>query len=400
MFELAAITDEISSRLERGLELLAKWGLNEAEMPDLYHMIDYIHEGPQALQRTLEANERPVQELAREVRGRGIERVVLTGIGSSYTALKMSEPLWIAHSKRIVHIVESADFDSLPAHVLNDRALVVAVSRSGERGYVVDALADGDEVGAMGVAITGTRDSLLAKHAQRALITAEGPEITFPKTKSVVAVTGLLMRLALELGVAEGSSRDQRMAELRAAPAAMSRAIKLTEGPLQQILGEITRHTHVAISGSGANWGVALEAAMKIQESSYVPAYANSIDGLLNGPVGALNENWLVITMVGPRDRRLADQLLRAAHRFGAHSLVLAEPGVRLSENPTYTLHIPGGADSSIAALHYLPPLQLLAYYWTISRGMNPDAPASMATILEAILPPGRSEPELRTGWA
>ena len=103
-------------------------------MPDHYHMIDYIHEGPLALQRTLDANEGPVKELAQEVRRRDVERVILTGIGSSYTALKMSETVWLAHSPRNVHVVESADFDSLPSHILNDRALVVAVSRSGERG--------------------------------------------------------------------------------------------------------------------------------------------------------------------------------------------------------------------------------------------------------------------------
>jgi hypothetical protein len=40
--------------------------------------------------------------------------------------------------------------------------------------------------------------------------------------------------------------------------------------------------------------------------------------------------------------------------------------------------------------------LQLLAYHWTVSRGMNPDAPASMAAILDAVLAPGRQEPELR----
>lgn len=365
-------------------------------MPDHYHMIDYIHEGPEALQRTLEANEQPIQELAHEVHERDLERVILTGIGSSYTALRMSAPLWLAHSRRMVHVVESADFDSLPAHILNDKALVLAVSRSGERGYVVDALLHADEAGAVGVAITGTADSLLAKRAQRALITAEGPEITFPKTKSVVAITGLLMRVALALGVAEDPLLPRRLAELKAAPTGMARAIELAEPQLQEHLGQITSHSHVAISGTGANWGVALEAAMKIQEASFVPAYANSTDGLLNGPVGAFNDSWLVITMVGARDQRLSDQLLRVAHRFGAHSLVLAEDGVALTENPTYTLHIPGHTDPSIAALLYLPPLQLLAYYWTVSRGMNPDAPASMEAILEAILPPGRNEPELR----
>ena len=71
-------------------------------MPDRYHMIDYIHEGPEALRRTLEANERPVQDLAEAMARRGIERVILTGIGSSHTAMTMAAPLWAAHSRRAI----------------------------------------------------------------------------------------------------------------------------------------------------------------------------------------------------------------------------------------------------------------------------------------------------------
>jgi hypothetical protein len=40
--------------------------------------------------------------------------------------------------------------------------------------------------------------------------------------------------------------------------------------------------------------------------------------------------------------------------------------------------------------------MQLLAYYLTMAKGMNPDAPASMNIVLEALLAPGREEPELR----
>jgi glucosamine 6-phosphate synthetase-like amidotransferase/phosphosugar isomerase protein len=49
-----------------------------------------------------------------------------------------------------------------------------------------------------------------------------------------------------------------------------------------------------------------------------------------------------------------------------------------------------------LAGLFYLPPLQLLTYYWTLAKGLNPDAPSAMRDVLDAILPPGREEPELR----
>jgi fructoselysine-6-P-deglycase FrlB-like protein len=365
-------------------------------MLDRYHMIDYIHEGPEALRRTLEANERPVQELAEAMTRRGVERVILTGIGSSHTALTMAAPLWSAHSRRMVYVVESAEFASLPAHILDEKAVVFSVSRSGERGLVVDSVQRARQAGAVSVAISGSVESLLAKQAQHALITSEGPEVTFPKTKSVIATTGLLMRLALSLGSPDDPGPARHLVELKAAHADMARTIEAVEPELLRLLPEITQHSLVAVCGSGANFGVALEGAMKIQEASFVPVYANSTDGLINGPVGALNDRWLVIPLVGAGDEVLTDRLLKIAHGFGAHSLVVAEPGTTLTEKPTYSLRLAGRVDSALAPLLFLPVLQLLAYHWTVSRGMNPDAPASMAAILDAVLAPGRQEPELR----
>jgi glucosamine 6-phosphate synthetase-like amidotransferase/phosphosugar isomerase protein len=61
-----------------------------------------------------------------------------------------------------------------------------------------------------------------------------------------------------------------------------------------------------------------------------------------------------------------------------------------------FSVRLPVAVDPYLSALVYLPPIQLLAYYWTVARKMNPDAPTSMRAILDAILPPGRQEPELR----
>ncbi len=122
----------------------------------------------------------------------------------------------------------------------------------------------------------------------------------------------------------------------------MASTIERVEPELVRLLPEITAHDLVAVCGSGANFGVALEGAMKIQEASFVPVYGNSTDGLINGPVGALNDRWVVIPLVGVGDEVLADQLLKIAHGFGAHSLVVAEPGVDLTEKPSYALRLAG----------------------------------------------------------
>jgi len=363
-----------------------------------YHMIDYIHEGPRALALTLEANEDRILEIAELVKNGSIERIILTGIGSSYTSSVMSVPLFVCHSPVPVQVVESSEFQNLPQRLVNKRTMVVAISRSGERGAVTNAVKEAAQNGACGVVVTGVADSSLAKQARFAVITGEGPEITFPKTKSVVACTGLLMRLALALAEANDATAHKRLVELQNLPAVMERTFDHLESDLSKLIPTIESRELVAIVGTGSNYGVALEAALKLQEASHVPTYGGRTSALLNGPIGALNTKWLVVALVTNQDKDLSEKVLHIARNLQAGTLCVIEPGLSIAEKPDHCLTLPAKVDGFLAALVYLLPMQLLAYYRTVARGLNPDAPASMNSILEAILPPGREEPELRKG--
>ena len=367
-------------------------------MSSAYHMIDYIHEGPSALARTLEANEDRIQKIAELVKEGSFNRIILTGIGSSYTSSVMSAPLFVCHSPVPVHVVESSEFQNLPQRLVNKRTMVVAVSRSGERGAVTNAVKEAVLNGACTVAVTGVADSLMARQARFPVITCEGPEITFPKTKSVVACTGVLMRLALAVADADDATACQRFRELRSLPAVMERTLDHIEPDLSSLIPSIESHEPVAIVGTGSNYGVALEAALKHQEASHVPTYGSRTSALLNGPIGALNAKWLVVALVTNQDKDLSEKVLRIARNLQACTLCIAEPGLNIGEPPDHCLTLPAKVDGLLAALVYLLPMQLLAYYQTVARGLDPDAPAAMNIILEAILPPGREEPELRTG--
>jgi glucosamine 6-phosphate synthetase-like amidotransferase/phosphosugar isomerase protein len=52
--------------------------------------------------------------------------------------------------------------------------------------------------------------------------------------------------------------------------------------------------------------------------------------------------------------------------------------------------------DVFLSGLVYLAPVQLLTYYWAVANGLDPDSPANMQAILQAMLPAGRQEPEMR----
>jgi len=359
-------------------------------------MIKYIHEGPDALSRTLEANRAAVGTLSERVRETGLLRILVTGVGSSYTAATMALPTFRYHCALPTYVMPASEFPYYVSRLVDKRSLVIAVSRSGERGAVVDALSEAVRRGALGVGVTGAADSLLARKSQVALVTAEGAEITFPKTKSVIAGAGLLMAVGLALANPEDTEAAARLEQLQVMPAQIKRTLEATEPRVKALLPTIGTHAHAVFVGTGSNFGVAIEAAMKVQEAAYITTRFDSTDGLLNGPVGGLDADWLVVPMVHSRDLALSLELLRVVRSVGAHSLCLCEPGLDLRGLDDWAIALPEPADPLLAALAYLPPLQLLTYYWALACNRNPDAPAAMRAILDAVLSPGREEPELR----
>lgn len=361
-----------------------------------YHMIGYIHEGADALQRTLNANEEAVLAIAARVREGGIRRVVVSGLGSSHTAAMMAAPMLRYYSAVPVHVLPSTEIALYADRLVDAHTLVVVVSRSGERNWVVDALKDAVARGALGVAMTGVADSLLVQHGQIVLLTGEGPEITFPKTKSVIACAGLLMRLALALAAPDDSGAAARLAALRAAPEAIRRSVAAAEPQMQALMPFIESHHTLLVCGTGSNFGVALEAAVKVQEAAYVTTLCDDTGNMLHGPLGPLNADWLVMPLVTAYDLTLSRELMGLVRRLGGHIMSITGPDLDVQSMPDRSLVLPDEMDPLMSALVYLPPIQMLAYYWTVAKGMNPDAPAFMEAMLEAILPPDREEPELR----
>jgi len=361
-----------------------------------YHMLEYIRENPAALQRTLDNNEAAIQSIAERVQQGRLRRVVVLGIGSSYTASMMAAPAFRYHSAIPTHVLPATELGHYATRMVDEYTLVVAVSRSGEREWVVNALKESIERGAFGVAMTGVADSLMAQNAQLALVTGEGPEVTFPKTKSVICCAGLLMRMALALATPDDDEATERLQALRASPDAIERTIQAVEPALRALIPAIQPLEPVVVVGTGSNYGVALEATVKIQETAYVATHCDDTGDLLHGPLGPFDEKWLLIPLITAFDLQLSKQLLRLTGKFGAHRLSIVEPGLDLEGLSDSVLRVPEPVDRLLAGLFYLPPLQLLTYYWTLAKGLNPDAPSAMRDVLDAILPPGREEPELR----
>ncbi len=365
-------------------------------MPKTYHMIDYIHDDAVALQHTLEENEATIERISDRVDETRVRRMIICGTGSSYSAAVMSTPIFRYHCRIPVHVLSASDLMYYFPRLVDQHTLVVGVSRSGERGQVVNALHDSFAQGALCVGMTGVSDSLLAQSGQITLLTREGPEVTFPKTKSVTACTGLLMRLALALAEPGDEEVSARLQALRTIPGILERTTEAVEEKVRALIPEIRSQNTVLVAGTGSNYGVSLEAAMKIGETAYIPTHYDDTGNLLHSPMGVTGKEWLSILLVTHLDLELSKRALKLIGEFGSQRLSIVEPGLDLEGLSEHSLRLPERVDPFLEALVYLLPIQLITYYWAVARGLNPDAPASMHATLAAVLAPGRKEPELR----
>lgn len=366
-------------------------------MAQHFHMIEYIHETPQALSETLLKNASEVQKIVQLAKSRRVTKMVLTGLGSSYTSAMMALPLCQQFCQLQTVVLQANDLDLYMGRLIDEHTLVVMVSRSGERGGVVESLLEARKHGAIGVAITGVADSLLAQNAEITLLTREGAEITFPKTKSVTACAGLMMALGLAFASPEDQEAQKELDALQGLHTLIKANVESLEKDLAAVLPSLLDHEILSVAGTGSNFGVALEAAIKVQETSNVITRGDSIAGLLHGPSGALDKRWLVMPLVLPADMAMTRELLGLVRKFGATSLAVVTPGLDLGSAADHVLYIQNTPDPYLASLVFLPVIQLLSYQWAIARGLNPDSPKAMRAVLDAILPAGREEPELRS---
>ena len=248
----------------------------------------------------------------------------------------------------------------------------LAISQSGATPEIVDVLAACRRNGARGIAVTNDADSPLAGAADVTVALGAGPELAVPATKTATASF-----LAVALVAEACAGRSTATSALRAVPDALHRVLESPEG-LAAAVESVTRAAGVVSLGRGFVYPAALESALKIKESSGVPAEGASGADFLHGPIAALAGRLVLChALTGPT---AADAAALAAR--------LRDEGVPVvgigDHVPHLTAHLPVHAEALPEPLRVLPALvrgQQIALGTARALGVDPDAPPALSKI-------------------
>jgi len=214
--------------------------------------------------------------------------------------------------------------------------------------------------------------STLARTADHTLLTNSGPEIAVVSTKAFTAQLSLLTILSYS---AAGKLKDGKLIIKKAANALKILNDEKFLRSIKDIAKKLKNKEHIYIIGKGQNYPIALEAALKIKEASYIHAEGFAAGELKHGVITLIEEGTPCIALFGNDQDK--DYIIGSAMEMKVRGGYII--GIGPEENEVFDEFIKVPDIPEVSAIINTPPVQLLAYYLAILRGNDPDMPRNLA---------------------
>jgi glucosamine--fructose-6-phosphate aminotransferase (isomerizing) len=319
----------------------------------------------------------PIEELARQIKARGIKHVFIAARGTSDNAGRYAKYLLGAHNQMDVSLAAPSLFTIYNQPPSLSDALVLGISQSGKSPDIVSVLKEGNKQGALTAAITNHPESDLAKEADIVLDLQAGEELSLAATKTYTAQLTSIAFLSNEL-----SRSSQFKNDLHALPDTISEIFK--KEPHVDNLAERYRYMeHCVIIGRGFNYASAFEFSLKMKELTYTIAEPYSSADFLHGPVAMVDRGFptFVIAPDGKMNAEMKTMIEKVQSQMAEVILISNNP--QLLKMAEHTMELPTGIPEWLSPIPAILPAQMFAMYLAQTRGIDVDNPRGLSKITQ-----------------
>ena len=383
-----AIFDKSGRKVERPVNISE----SSAELVDKagyrHYMLKEIYAQPEAVSDALEGriiNGGIIPEEfgngAQEIFDR-IKAVKIVACGTSYHAGLVAQ-YWMEELAGIPCNVEIASEFRYREPVVQQDCLFVCISQSGETADTLAALKFAREKNFLAsLAVCNVAESSLTREVDLVFLTKAGPEIGVASTKAFttqLVALFLLVLLVAKRNRSNGGYLRELIGEMKTLPAKINRVLDQNE-QIKSIAEQLVHRHHALYLGRGLLLPVAMEGALKLKEISYIHAEAYAAGELKHGPLALIDDDMPVVALVPNNNllKKLKSNLEEVKARDGelylfadTESGVQALPGVNVVTLDAVNKHL--------SPIIYAIPLQLLAYYTAVLKGVDIDQPRNLA---------------------
>jgi glucosamine--fructose-6-phosphate aminotransferase (isomerizing) len=353
-----------------------------------HFMLKEIHEQPETLQNALRGRFRESEATAHfgglnldNTRLRQVERIIITGCGTSYHAGLVGEYLFEEFARIPVEVEYASEFRYRNPPIERN-TIVLAMTQSGETADTLAALRESKRKGHPTLALCNVVGSSIAREADGGVYIHAGPEVGVASTKAFTNQVAVLALLALHFGRIRHLSfgKGQRMIEeLQAVPDQIRRVLRC-EPEIQRIAERFAYVDNFLYLGRQYLFPVALEGALKLKEISYIHAEGYPAAEMKHGPIALVDELTPSVFLMprGPVFDKVVSNMEEIKARGGPVIAVCTEGDDETAERADEVIFIPQ-APEYLQPLLAVIPLQLLAYHVAVLRGCDVDKPRNLA---------------------
>ena len=300
------------------------------------------------------------------------KNLYITGSGTSYNAARIAKILMSNYAKIKIEPIIASELPFSPDSIEKDSTLI-AISQSGESADVLEAVRIAKESNAKIISIVNHPNSSLSQESDIVVSLSCGPEIGVAATKSFTSQLAILYKITNQLS---NMCINPNWEEVSGSILYQVQIIGKENSQIRQLAKTLKDISDIYVLGRGIHFPIAMEAALKLKELTYI--HAEGIPGgeLKHGPLALMDSNVFVI-IINPNDATYTETL-NSANEIKARGAKIIGISDKKSDVYDYWIEIPS-IDDALYSIIEIIPIQLLAYYSAIEKNTDPDYPRNLA---------------------
>lgn len=310
-----------------------------------------------------------------------IQRIIILGCGTSFHAGLIGSYMLEERARIPVKVEISSEF-RYKNPIIEDNTLAIAISQSGETADTLAAVRELKEKGAKVIGICNVQGSTLTREANATLFLRAGPEVGVASTKTFTSQLILLALITLRFARMRTMSQKEGkdfIAALTRLPTQLRSILDRSE-VFEKAAKKYSNLSNMFFLGRRFMYPLALEAALKVNETAYTNAHGIPAGEMKHGPLALIDDKSVTVAFCSDSVTypKILSNLMEIKARSGKILAIADENSRELYSIADDILFVPSTIDE-LAPLPAAVAAQLFAYFVALEKGTDVDKPRNLA---------------------
>jgi len=315
---------------------------------------------------------------------KNIKNIIILGCGTSYHAgLYGMYYLKNICNFNTIQVFDGAEFNIYDIPKIGNSAFLL-ISQSGETKDLHRCIQIAKENNIFTIGIINVIDSLIAREVDCGIYCNAGREMGVASTKAFTSQVVCLSLFAIwcaQINNINEIKRINMIKDLYNLSNDFKNTLSNINDEVEKIAISMIQYNNLFLLGKGTDEYIAKEGSLKIKEISYIHSEGYSASSLKHGPFALLDEKFptIILNLHQEHNAKILNCFEEVYSRNSPILLITNENNNYINKQYNVINVI---KNNSYASLLGIIPLQMLAYYLSINKNINPDIPKNLAKVV------------------